>query len=103
LQIELAENNARIALLEKASSVTALVPSHCALYKGLQSMLESCRHEKARIEEENTHLRSVLSWLFSSEPQLGMMVSQFKRGTAELGLGFATKAGRDASFGKVGE
>jgi hypothetical protein len=46
---------------------------------------------------------SVLSCVSCSEPQLGMMVSQFKRGTGGLGLGFAAKDGSVARFGKVGE
>ena len=103
LQSELAERDARIALLEKASSVSAPAPAQCALCEGLQSALESCRHDKTRIEEENTYLRSILSWVSCSEPQLGMMVSQFKRGTGGPGLGFATKDGSVARFGKVGE
>jgi hypothetical protein len=61
LQTELAERDARIALLEKASSVSVPAPVQCALCEGLQSALESCRHDKTRIEEENTYLRSVLS------------------------------------------
>jgi hypothetical protein len=35
LQSELAERDARIALLEKASSVSALAPAQCALCEGL--------------------------------------------------------------------
>ena len=93
LQSELAERDARIALLEKASSVSAPAPTQCALCEGLQSGLESCRHGKTRIEEENTYLRSILSWVSCSEPQLGMMVSQFKRGTGGPSLGFAAKDG----------
>jgi hypothetical protein len=63
LQSELAERDARIALLEKASSVSAPAPAQCALCEGLQSALESCRHDKTIIEEENTYLRSILSWV----------------------------------------
>jgi hypothetical protein len=103
LQSELAERDTRIALLEKASSVSAPAPAQCALCEGLQSTLESYRHDKTRIEEENTYLRSILSWVSCSEPQLGMMVSQFKRGTGGPGLGFATKDGSVTRFGKVGE
>jgi hypothetical protein len=103
LQTELAERDARIALLEKASSVSAPAPTQCALCEGLQSALESCRHDKTRMEEENTYLRSILSWVSCSDPQLGMMVSQFKRGAGGPGLGFATKDGSVALFGKVGE
>jgi hypothetical protein len=103
LQSELAERDAMIALLEKASSVSAPAPAQCALCEGLQSALDSCRHDKTKIKEENTYLRSILSWVSCSEPQLGMMVSQFKRGTCGPRLGFATKDGSVACFGKVGE
>jgi hypothetical protein len=103
LQYELAERDARISLLEKASSVSAPAPTQCALCEGLQSVLESYRHDKTRIEEENTYLRSILSWVSCSEPQLGMMVSQFKRGTSGPRIGFATKDGSVTLFGKVGE
>jgi hypothetical protein len=68
LQSELAEREARIDLLEKASSVSAPAPAQCALCEGLQSALESCRQVKTRIKEENTYLRSVLSWVLCSEP-----------------------------------
>jgi hypothetical protein len=61
LQSELAERDARIALLEKASLVSAPAPVQCALCEGLQSALESYRHDKTRIKEENTYLRSILS------------------------------------------
>jgi hypothetical protein len=83
LQSELAERDARIALVEKASSVNAHAPVRYALCEGLQSALESYRHDKTRIEEENTYLLSILSWVSCSEPQLGMMVSQFKRELAD--------------------
>jgi hypothetical protein len=39
----------------------------------------------------------------SSEPRLGMMVSQFKRGTGWPRLGFASKDRSVTCFGKVGE
>jgi hypothetical protein len=54
LQTKLAKRNSRIGSLEKASSVSASTPTHCALCEGLQSALESCRHDKTRIKEENT-------------------------------------------------
>jgi hypothetical protein len=56
LHTELAQRNARIASLEKASSVSAPTPARCALCEGLKSTLESCRHDKTRIKEENTYL-----------------------------------------------
>jgi hypothetical protein len=68
LQTELVEKNTRIALLEKASLVSAPAPVQCALCEGLQSTLGFYRHNKYRIEEENTYLRSVLCWVSCSEP-----------------------------------
>jgi hypothetical protein len=55
LQSELTEKVARISLFEKASSnSTAARCTHC---EGLALEIESCRHNKMRIEEDNTNLR----------------------------------------------
>jgi len=55
LRSELAKKNAKISVLEKASSdITAI--AKCALYEGLELELESYRHDKMRTEEENTYL-----------------------------------------------
>ena len=64
--------------------------------------LESCRH-KMRTEEENTYLQTILSWVSCSEPQLGMMVNQFRRGIGGLGVGFALCDKGENIYGKVGE
>jgi hypothetical protein len=56
LQTELAERNARIASLEKATLVSASAPTQCAICEGLQYALGSYRHDKTQIEEENTYL-----------------------------------------------
>jgi hypothetical protein len=50
-----------IASLEKARSLIGPIPAQCAHFEGLQSSLESYKHENTRIEEENTYLQSVLS------------------------------------------
>jgi hypothetical protein len=50
---------------------------------------ESCRQDKMRSEEDNTYLRSILNWVSYSEPQLGIMMCQFRRGTRTSGVGFA--------------
>ena len=73
LQSKLAEKVARISLLEKASSDSTT--AKCVHCEGLELKIESCRHKKMRIEEQNTYLRSILSWVSYSEPQLGMMMS----------------------------
>ena len=55
------------------------------------------------MEEENAHLRTILSWVSAREPQLGMMVQQFKRADG-VGVGFAlTPADFDHPYGKIGE
>jgi hypothetical protein len=80
LQSELAEKNAKIFALEKASSDSTNV-AKCAHCESLVLELESCRHNKMITEEDNTYLRSILSWVSSNEPQLGMMMSHFRRET----------------------
>jgi hypothetical protein len=59
LQSELAEKVARISLLEKASSDSTA--TRCARCEGLELEIESYRHDKMRIEENNTNLWSMLS------------------------------------------
>jgi hypothetical protein len=66
LQSELAEKNAKILALEKASSDSTVV--ECARCVSLVLELESCRHDKMRSEEDNTYLRSILNWVSCSEP-----------------------------------
>ena len=73
LQSELAEKVARISLLEKASSDSTA--TKCAYCESLVRDLESCRHDKMKSEEDNTNLRSILSWVSCSVPRLGMMMS----------------------------
>src|SRR5579859_81565 len=100
LRSELAEKDAKLALFEKANSEST--NAKCLKCEALELEVTNCRHEKMRVGEENTHLRSILSWLSSSEPQLGMMVSQFKRGTDTTGLGFAIGGKGEVIYGKVG-
>jgi hypothetical protein len=73
LQSELAEKIARISLLKKASLDSTA--AKCACCESLVLELESYRYDKMRTEEDNTYLRSILSWVSCSEPQLGMMMS----------------------------
>jgi hypothetical protein len=66
LQSELAEKVARISLLDKASLDSTA--AKCARCEGLELELESCRHDNMRTKEDNTSLRSILSWVSCSEP-----------------------------------
>jgi hypothetical protein len=87
LQSELVEKNAKILALEKTSSDSMVV--ECARCESLVLELESCRQDKMRSEEDNTYLQSILNWVSCSEPQLGMMMSQFRRRTRTSRVGFA--------------
>ena len=62
-------------------------PFDCHICPGLISYLDNLAVEKANLENENTYLRAILSWVSSSEPQLGMMIKQFKRGDG-FGVGY---------------
>ena len=76
-------------MLEMASSGST-GNGRCALCKGLELELESCRRDKMRSEEDNTYLRTILSWVSCNERQLGMMVNQLRRGSGGSGIGFAS-------------
>ena len=60
-------------------------------------------HDKMRSEEENTYLRTILSWVSCSESQLGMMINQFKRGIGGPGVGFAIGGKGENLYGKIYE
>ena len=65
--------------------------------------LDSLAVEKANLENKNTYLRAILSWVSSSEPQLGMVIKQFKRGDG-FGVGYTyTKSDFDRLYGKIGK
>jgi hypothetical protein len=101
LQSELTEKNAKILALEKASSDSMVI--ECACCESLVLELESCRRDKMRSKEDNTYLWSILNWVSCSEPQLGMMMSQFRRGTRTSGVGFALGGMGKHVYGKVSE
>ena len=78
-------------------------PIDCHVCPGLISDLNNLAVEKANLENENTYLRAILSWVSSSEPQLGMMIMQFKRGDG-FGVGYTyTKSDFDKLYGKIGK
>ena len=67
------------------------------------SDLDNLAVEKTNLENENTYLRAILSWVSSSEPQLGMMIKQFKHGDG-FGVGYTyTKLDFDKLYGKIGK
>ena len=102
LQSELAEKNAKIVSLEEANSGSTSV-ARCALCEGLEMEIANVKHGKMQTEEENTYLRTILSWVSCGEPQLGMMIAQFKHAAGGPGVGFAQGVDCASSFGKIGE
>jgi len=102
LQSELAEKNKKISMLEMASS-GSMGNGRCALCEDLELELESCRRDKMRSEEDNTYLRTILSWVSCNEPQLGMMMTQLRRGIGGPGIGFSSDGKGANLFGKIGE
>ena len=78
LRSELDEKNALIKSLGKVGESSP--PIDCHVCPGLISDLDNLAVEKSNLENENTYLRVILSWVSASEPQLGMMIKQFKRG-----------------------
>src|SRR6185312_11588545 len=78
-------------------------PIDCHVCPGLISDLDSLAVEKTSLENENTYLTAILSWVSSSEPQLGMMIKQFKHGDS-FGVGYTyTKSDFDKLYGKIGK
>ena len=89
--------------MEKTKVVESSPPIDCSVCPGLISDLDNLAVEKVNLENENTYLRAILSWLSSSEPQLGMMIKQFKRGDG-FGVGYTyTKSDFDKLYGKIGK
>ena len=78
-------------------------PIDCHVCPCLISDLDNLAVEKANLENKNTYLRAILSWVSSSEPQLGMMIKQFKRGDG-FGVGYTyTQSDFDMLYGKIGK
>ena len=78
-------------------------PIDCHVCPGLISDLDNLAVEKANLENENIYLKKILSWVSGSEPQLGMLIKQFKRGD-EFGVGYTyAKSDFDILYGKIGK
>src|SRR6185312_13731569 len=103
LRLELDEKNALIKSLGKTKVKESSPPNDCLVCPGLISDLDHLAVEKANLENENTYLRAILSWVSASEPQLGMMIKQFKRGDG-FGVGYTyTKSDFNMLYGKIGK
>ena len=103
LRSELDEKNALVKSLGKTKVVESSPPIDCSVCPGLISDLDNLAVEKANLENENTYLRVILIWVSCREPQLGMMIKQFKRGDG-FGVGYTyTQSDFDMLYGKIGK
>ena len=98
---------ARFMFFYKPGVTTKVVesspPNDCLVCPDLISDLDDLALEKANLENENTYFRTILSWVYSSEPQLGMMIKQFKRGDG-FGVGYTyTQSDFDMLYDKIGK
>ena len=83
LRQELEEKNARIRNLETSKSP---LPA-CDACPALTEIASELYVDKTLLEDENTYLRVILGWVSSREPQLGIIIGQFKKGNG-FGVGY---------------
>ena len=92
-----------IKSLGKTKVVESSPPIDCSVCPGLIADLDSLAVENANLKNENTYFRAILSWVSSSEPQLGMIIKQFKRGDG-FGVGYTyTKSDFNMLYDKIGK
>ena len=63
LRLELEEKNALIKSFGKTKIIESSLPIDCSVCPGLISDLDNLAVEKANLENENTYLRAILSWV----------------------------------------
>ena len=91
-----------IKTLEKSVAPSSPTVDYLAC-PGLIADLDALAVEKANLENENTYLRAILGWVSGREPQLGMMIKQFKRGDG-FGVGYTYRQSDfDMLYGKIGK
>ena len=85
------------------ASLDSTSDGKCVLCEGLVLEVEFCRRNKMKSEEDNTYLRTILSWVSCNEPQLGMMMNQLRRGIGGPMIGFASDEKGVNLYWKIGE
>ena len=100
LRMELAAVRAELKRLEKQPSPSC---EECDVCAAQAVLLSDLREEKENSESENFYLRQILSWVSAREPQLGMLIQQFKKEDG-FGLGYKySKADFECVLDKVME
>ena len=73
--------------LRKSKKTASPISVACSKCKDLGDLLNALAIEKVQLEDENTYVRTILSWISAREPQLGMIISSFKL-SDKLGVGY---------------
>ena len=100
LRAELEEVRAALCTLEK-SAMPSSIPA-CEFCDAQSELMEEVKGVRDNMEYENTHLREVLSLVSSNEPQLRIMIQNFKRGDS-MGVGFKYPQPSEAGVAKLRE
>lgn len=99
-RMELAALKDEVKRLEKMPSRPS---NECDACAAQAFVLSDLREEKENSESENFYLRQILSWASAREPQLGMLIQQFKKEDG-FGLGYKySKADFECVLDKVME
>ena len=86
VRIELAVAKAELKQFEKAKS-SSCPNKECKACAAQVVLLSNLREEKEKSDSENFYLKQILSRVSAREPQLGMLIQQFKKEDA-FGLGY---------------
>ena len=100
LRAELEEVRAALSTLEKSATPSS-IPT-CEFCDAQSELMEEVKGVRDNMEYENTHLREVLSLVSSNEPQLRIMIQNFKRGDS-MGVGFKYPQPSEAGVAKLRE
>ena len=87
LRMHLVDRDATIRKLEKAAIVISSLD--CDTCAAQTVVLEDLREEVLSLQNDNSRLREVLSWVYARQPQLEMIIESTKRAEGDMrGCGF---------------
>src|SRR5579883_2293977 len=102
LRTKLDDACARIALLEKSPGCPSETEkTECECCPALHQEIADFKYSLSNSENENWNLRAILGWISAREPQLGMIISKFKKGDG-FGIGLSYNRVYN-DYGKIGE
>ena len=80
----------RDAIIKKLEKGSPVIPSlDCDTCAAQTVVLEDLREEVLSLQNDNSRLREVLSWVYARQPQLEMIIESTKRAVGKTsGVGF---------------